>query len=119
MYCDHKRSRANKASFPPPISCIGGNGRPFVSFKSYRENGRFILEEVRIPQQEFLRASRENGRLKLHLVHSDDETFEDFEEDESGDDENFELKDIKEVDEDEEEEFHEEKVEDENKKLHI
>ncbi|GAA0139204.1 hypothetical protein LIER_00801 [Lithospermum erythrorhizon] len=114
MYCDHKRLRVNRGSFPPPISCIGGNGRPFVSFKSYRENGRFILKEVRIPQQQFLRASRENGRLKLQLIHADDEIFEEYDEEEIVDDEDF----IKEVDEDdsineEEEEFRESNVDNE------
>ncbi|KAG9156030.1 hypothetical protein Leryth_012099 [Lithospermum erythrorhizon] len=91
MHFDHKRSRVNRGTFPPPISCIGSNGKPFINFKSCRENGRFVLSEVRIPQQEFLRASRENGRLKLQLVHSDDEM--DYDED-------FDLNDIQEVDED-------------------
>ncbi|KAJ4883643.1 hypothetical protein Rs2_33736 [Raphanus sativus] len=44
-----------------------------MSFKTYREEGRLVLEEVRIPRREFLRASREDGRLKLKLVQSEDE----------------------------------------------
>lgn len=99
MYCDHRRSRLNRESFPPPISCIGGNGKPFVSFRTYRENGRFILTEVRIPQQEFLRASRENGRLKLQLIHSDDDIFEDEEfDDDDEDEEDFDHGDTEDVD---------------------
>ncbi|KAL8496353.1 hypothetical protein ACS0TY_020168 [Phlomoides rotata] len=77
-------SRTGTGEFPPPISCIGRSGKPWVSFKSYREDGRFILKEIRIPTQEFLHACRENGRLKLHFIHSesDDEIFEEEEEDE-------------------------------------
>ncbi|XP_060196947.1 protein FAF-like, chloroplastic [Lycium barbarum] len=75
------RSRTNKGSLlPPPISCIGRNGKPWVSFESFRENGRFILKEVRIPEWEFLHACREDGRLKLHIVQSDDEFLEEDEE---------------------------------------
>lgn len=73
--------------FPPPISCIGRTGKPWVCFKSYRNNGRFILKEVRIPTQEFLHACREDGRLKLQFIQSDDETIEeDDEEEEEGSD---------------------------------
>lgn len=75
------RSRTNKgALLPPPISCIGRNGKPCVCFESFRENGRFILKEVRIPEWEFLHACREDGRLKLHIVQSDDEFLEEDEE---------------------------------------
>ncbi|KAK4375887.1 hypothetical protein RND71_006564 [Anisodus tanguticus] len=75
------RSRTNKGSLlPPPISCIGRNGKPWVCFESFRENGRFILKEVRILEWEFLHACRENGRLKLHIVQSDDEFLEEDEE---------------------------------------
>ncbi|XP_047308474.1 uncharacterized protein LOC124911970 [Impatiens glandulifera] len=55
--------------FPPPISCIGRN----VSFKCFRSDGRFILKEVRIPNQDFLHVKREHGRLQLRFVQSDDE----------------------------------------------
>ena len=47
-----------------------------MSFKTYREEGRLVLEEVRIPRREFLRASREDGRLKLKLVQSDEDEDE-------------------------------------------
>lgn len=69
-----KRSRMKKrSSFPPPISCIGRSGKPWVCFKSFREDGRFILKEIRIPTQEFLHACREDGRLMMHVIQSDDE----------------------------------------------
>lgn len=80
----HKESKraTNKGPFPPPISCIGRTGKPWVSFKSFREDGRFILQEIRIPTQEFLHACREDGRLRLQLIHSDDEIPEEEEEEE-------------------------------------
>ncbi|KAJ1440700.1 The fantastic four family [Sesbania bispinosa] len=75
------RSRVNGVEYPPPISCIGRSGKPWVSFKSYRKNGRFVLKEIRIPTQDFLHAHREDGRLKLHFVQPDEE----FEEEGEGD----------------------------------
>lgn len=81
-----KRSRTSRGSFPPPISCIGRSGKPWVCFKSYRENGRFILKEIRIPTQEFMHSCRENGRLKLQFIHSDEEILEDDEDEEEDED---------------------------------
>ncbi|KAL1557608.1 protein FANTASTIC FOUR 1-like [Salvia divinorum] len=75
-------ARASRAAFPPPISSIGRSGKPWVWFKSYREDGRFILKEIRIPTQEFLHACREDGRLQLRFVQSDDEAEAVGEEDE-------------------------------------
>lgn len=68
-----RRSTADKEDFPPPISCIARNGKPWVCFKSYRKDGRFILKKIRIPTKEFLHAVRENGTLKLHSIQSDDD----------------------------------------------
>jgi hypothetical protein len=83
-YGECRRSRVNE--YPPPISSIGKTGKPWVYFRSYRDDGRFVLEEVRIPTQEFLRAYREDGRLKLQFVHPpDDEFLEDVEEEEEDD----------------------------------
>lgn len=86
---ESKRSRTSKGSFPPPISCIGRTGKPWVCFKSYREDGRFILQEIRFPTQEFLHACREDGRLKLQFIQSSDDEFleGDGEEEEDDDDE--------------------------------
>ncbi|KAG2299962.1 hypothetical protein Bca52824_036434 [Brassica carinata] len=53
-----------------------------MSFKTYREEGRLVLEEVRIPRREFLQASREAGRLKLKLVQTEDENEDKDEEEE-------------------------------------
>ncbi|KAK4396728.1 hypothetical protein Sango_1509400 [Sesamum angolense] len=49
------------------------NTRAIVSF---REDGRFILKEIRIPTQELLHACRENGHLKLQFIQPDDEASE-------------------------------------------
>ncbi|KAG6415178.1 hypothetical protein SASPL_122582 [Salvia splendens] len=63
-----RRSRSNYGGFPPPISCIGKR-----CLQPVRQNGRLILTEMRISTQEFLHACRENGRLQVHVVHSDEE----------------------------------------------
>ncbi|KAL8057845.1 hypothetical protein ABFX02_04G209800 [Erythranthe guttata] len=66
-----------KGETPPPLSCIGRSaGKPWLCFISYREGGRLIMKEVRIPTQEFLHACRENGRLKMQFIHSDEEEEE-------------------------------------------
>lgn len=72
-----RRSRGGvgETQYPPPISLIGKNGKPSVCFKSYRDNGRFVLKEIRIPTKEFLHAHRENGRLKLNFVQPDGDMF--------------------------------------------
>lgn len=93
-----KRYVSSRVSeYPPPISSIGRSGRPWVCFKSYRSEGRFVLEEIRIPTHEFLHACREDGRLKLNFVHPDDELSEEEEEEE-------EDADVGSIDEEEEEE---------------
>ncbi|XP_031480133.1 protein FANTASTIC FOUR 3 [Nymphaea colorata] len=80
--------RSKYEGFPPPISSIGRNGQPWVSFRSYREDGRFVLREIRMPNQEFLHASREDGRLKLRFIQRDDDLETDAveEEEETNDD---------------------------------
>ncbi|CAK7329129.1 unnamed protein product [Dovyalis caffra] len=86
---DLSRPRSAGRAFPPPISCIGNSGKPRVIFKSYRQDGRFVLKEVRMPTLEFLRACREDGRLTLQFVHPTDETIdevEDYEDEEEVED---------------------------------
>ncbi|KAF5199731.1 hypothetical protein FRX31_010680 [Thalictrum thalictroides] len=92
-------------SFPPPISSIGGNGKPWLFFRSSRCNGRFILRQCRIPTQVFFNAYREGGRLRLHPVRPVKQSTERKEE-------NVEEKDG------EEEEDAEEKDEDKNDNDH-
>uniref|UniRef100_A0A2P2NFJ8 Uncharacterized protein MANES_04G003000 n=1 Tax=Rhizophora mucronata TaxID=61149 RepID=A0A2P2NFJ8_RHIMU len=67
------KMRPSRGAFPPLISCIGKSGRPVVCFKSYRQDSRFVLKEVRIPTQELLHARREDGRLKLQFIQQHDE----------------------------------------------
>ncbi|TKY48653.1 FANTASTIC FOUR 3 [Spatholobus suberectus] len=92
-----RRSRVSE--YPPPISCIGRSGKPCVCFRSYRSNGRFVLKEIRIPTHEFLHACREDGRLKLHFVHPEDDLTEEEEDDDD---------DVESIDEEEEENMGEE-----------
>ncbi|KAI6685329.1 hypothetical protein NL676_031242 [Syzygium grande] len=74
---EFRRSRSIGSGFPPPISSLSMNGKPWVCFKSYRNDGRFVLKEIRLPTQEFLHASREGGRLTLQFVHPGDEMEQD------------------------------------------
>lgn len=76
--CESKRLERRSVEFPPPITTIG---KRWMSFKSHRRDGRFILKEIRVPNQEVLHASREDGRLKLKFVQSDDEEVYDGDED--------------------------------------
>ncbi|XP_062171631.1 protein FANTASTIC FOUR 3 [Alnus glutinosa] len=95
----HFPSEKKAKPFPPPISCIGKSGKPWVCFKSYRHDGRFVLKEIRVPTQEFLHAYREDGRLKLHFVQPNDEILE--EEEEEYEDEEEEEEEEVELDEEE------------------
>jgi hypothetical protein len=56
--------------FPPPIRSIGRGGKPYVCFRSFREDGRFVLLEVVIPEKELLQATREGGRLRLQFANA-------------------------------------------------
>ncbi|KAK4763195.1 hypothetical protein SAY86_008963 [Trapa natans] len=79
---EFRRSRSLDASYPPPIPSISMSGKPWVCFKSYRHDGRFVLKEIRIPTKELLQASREDGRLRLHFIHPKEEVLEEENEDE-------------------------------------
>ncbi|KAK4785596.1 hypothetical protein SAY86_002285 [Trapa natans] len=63
------------ARYPPPIPSISMSGKPWVCFKSYRHDGRFVLKEIRIPTKELLQASREDGRLRLHFIQPKDRSW--------------------------------------------
>ncbi|CAN6335593.1 unnamed protein product [Urochloa humidicola] len=65
-----KEERQQPKAFPPPIRSIGrGGGKPRVCFRSFREEGRFVLLEVVIPGKDLLHATREGGRLRLQFAH--------------------------------------------------
>lgn len=67
------RATACAPKFPPPLPSIARNGQPCVFLKPLRKDGRFMLQEVKAPRQEFLHASRQDGRLRLQLVRNDDD----------------------------------------------
>lgn len=60
-------------SFPPPLSTIGRGVKPWVCLKSFKKDGRFVLKKIRVPTQQCLQATRENGRLMLHLAQEEDD----------------------------------------------
>ncbi|CAL4995487.1 unnamed protein product [Urochloa decumbens] len=62
--------RRQPKEFPPPIRSIGRGGKPYVCFRSFREDGRFVLLEVVIPGKELLQATREGGRLRLQFANA-------------------------------------------------
>lgn len=62
--------------------------------KGERRDGRFLLTEVTIERPEVLRASRQNGRLRLHLIersNDDDEEEEEIREEEEKEEEKVEV----------------------------
>uniref|UniRef100_A0A5B6Z2A9 Putative SPX and EXS domain-containing protein 5-like n=1 Tax=Davidia involucrata TaxID=16924 RepID=A0A5B6Z2A9_DAVIN len=59
--------------FPPPLSSLNHDGKPNFFLRSVRKDGRLELMEVKINRPEIFRASREDGRLRLHLIRDDDE----------------------------------------------
>ncbi|KAF3454409.1 hypothetical protein FNV43_RR04856 [Rhamnella rubrinervis] len=65
--------RREVKKFPPPLSSLNRNGQPSFFLRPVRKDGRLELTEVRIDRPEILRAYREDGRLRLHLLVSDDE----------------------------------------------
>lgn len=64
-------SRVSGAGFPLPISSMGRNGKPRVYYRPIKREGRFVLQEIRIPGQGCMHVTRENGRLLLQLSSSD------------------------------------------------
>lgn len=60
-------SRVLGAEFPAPISSIGRNGKPRVYYQPIKKDGRMVLKEIRIPGNQCMHVSRENGRLLLRF----------------------------------------------------
>ncbi|KAK9727013.1 hypothetical protein RND81_05G252100 [Saponaria officinalis] len=77
----YRKGKSNGKTFPPPISCIGKTGKPCVCFQSFRQDGRFVLKEMKIPTHERLHASREDGRLRLCFVQPSDQDDDDDDDD--------------------------------------
>lgn len=61
--------------FPPPLSSLSDDGKRTFFLRPVRKDGRLELTEVKIHRPEILRASRQDGRLILHLI--EDETEDD------------------------------------------
>ncbi|XP_057960872.1 uncharacterized protein LOC131152926 [Malania oleifera] len=72
--------------FPPPLPSLDRNGQPSFFLLPVRKDGRLELIEVRVSRPEILRASREDGRLKLHLIRGVDEEEEEVTEEEREED---------------------------------
>ncbi|KAB1202298.1 hypothetical protein CJ030_MR8G008696 [Morella rubra] len=109
-------------NFPPPLSSMNPNGQRSFFLRAVRKEGRLELTEVRIDRTEILLASRQDGRLRLHLIRDDD--IHDFTEEEVEEDEDEEEELVEEVEPEHEEEgkelvLEEEKeiVEDETQKF--
>ncbi|XP_052180497.1 uncharacterized protein LOC127793801 [Diospyros lotus] len=76
--CRRAASKSTEVKkFPPPISSLDHNGRPTFLLRSVRRDGRLELAGVKIERPEILHASREDGRLRLHLIR---EAYEEEEE---------------------------------------
>ncbi|KAJ0013408.1 hypothetical protein Pint_19963 [Pistacia integerrima] len=71
--------RRKPKKFPPPLSSFNRNGQPSFFLRSVRTDGRLELTEVRIDRPEILRASRQDGRLRLHLINEEEEEEEEEE----------------------------------------
>lgn len=60
--------KKEKKEFPPPLSSLSQDGKPNFFLRAVRKDGRLELTEVKLDRPETLRASRQDGRLRLHLV---------------------------------------------------
>ncbi|XP_021742458.1 protein FANTASTIC FOUR 1-like [Chenopodium quinoa] len=62
--------RWEERKFPPPLTSLSENGRRNFVLKSVRNEGRLEIIGVMIEHPEMLCATRDNGRLRMHLVKS-------------------------------------------------
>ncbi|KAL4602997.1 hypothetical protein ACB092_10G094100 [Castanea dentata] len=74
-----QRNNHHCRSFPPPLTSISGSSG--VHVRPHREAGRLVLEAVPAPScNSLFHAVRGDGRLRLQLVHNDQESTEEDEE---------------------------------------
>ncbi|KAI8028574.1 hypothetical protein LOK49_LG02G02046 [Camellia lanceoleosa] len=103
--------RSEVKNFPPPLSSMNQNGKPIFYLRPVRRDGRLELMEVKIERLEVLRASREDGRLRLHLIRDvdvqEEEQVEEEEKIEEVIEEEEEEEQVEEEEEEEEEEIEE------------
>ncbi|KAI5057054.1 hypothetical protein GOP47_0028872 [Adiantum capillus-veneris] len=82
-------------TFPPPLSSVAtqsysdkllgqspGACSAGFCLRSFRCNGRFVLQEVKAPTHKYFRVLRGDGRLKLELVNAENDTSAEEEEEE-------------------------------------
>ncbi|CAI8585516.1 unnamed protein product [Vicia faba] len=77
------RNREKKREFPPPIPCLAQTQNlashiSYVLKKYYTDEGRLIIKEEKVKHHEYFHASRENGRLTLHLVPLSHDDVDDY-----------------------------------------
>lgn len=60
--------RWEERSFPPPLTSLSENGRRSFTLKAERKDGRLEIVGVMVEHPEMLCATRDNGRLTMHLV---------------------------------------------------
>ncbi|EEF49778.1 protein FANTASTIC FOUR 1 [Ricinus communis] len=89
--------RREVKKFPPPLSSLNHNGQPSFFLRPVRKDGRLELTEVRIDRPEILRASREDGRLRLHLIRDDEEEEDNDSNIEEPQQQEYELKEKREL----------------------
>ncbi|KAK4379009.1 hypothetical protein RND71_000871 [Anisodus tanguticus] len=73
--------KKERKKFPPPLSSLSQDGKPNFFMRAVRKDGRLELTEVKISRPETLLASRQDGRLRLHLIRDLEEEAEEENED--------------------------------------
>ncbi|KGN57007.1 protein FANTASTIC FOUR 3 [Cucumis sativus] len=64
-----KRNQGNNKVFPPPLTTIAGVDS--IRVRSYREDGRLIMEAVKTPARlSYFHVERSHGRLRLSILKS-------------------------------------------------
>lgn len=100
--------KKEKKKFPPPLSSLSQDGKPNFFLRAVRKDGRLELTEVKIDRTETLLASRQDGRLRLHLIRDPDDEEEEESEVEENEDFPVETEEVIETDEENEDEIIEE-----------
>ncbi|KAG1326355.1 putative protein FANTASTIC FOUR 3 [Cocos nucifera] len=71
------RGRREERVFPPPLSWVVGNGgRRSIYLVPERNDGRLVIKLKTFDRPEIFAATRQNGRLLLHLIEPETEEEE-------------------------------------------
>eukprot|EP01018_Ginkgo_biloba_P006995 Gb_36548 [translate_table: standard] len=65
-------------TFPPPLTSVSRCSTSYM--RSYKKDGRFVLQAVKAPSQNYLQTYREGGRLKMQLLSRTEEAEDDDDE---------------------------------------